>query len=151
MSQFWRYTRTLLKVAFRHPITGVTLIPRLGDGRLVLIQRRDTGQWGLPGGLVDWGETLTAAARRELKEETGLDLAGAPRLAGVYSDPERDPRMHSISILLALEATGELGIEDKLEVLKVEAFPITELPLGNLSHDHDRQLRDYLEGNMPVG
>ncbi|MEB3175691.1 MAG: NUDIX hydrolase [Cyanobacteriota bacterium] len=151
MSQFWRYTRTLLKVAFRHPITGVTLIPRLEDGRLVLIQRRDTGQWGLPGGLVDWGETLTAAARRELKEETGLELAEAPRLAGVYSDPERDPRMHSISILLAVEATGELRVEDGLEVIQAEAFPLSELPLGNLSHDHDRQLRDYLAGNIEVG
>jgi 8-oxo-dGTP diphosphatase len=150
MSQFWRYTRTLLKVAFRHPITGVTLIPRLGDGRLVLIQRRDTGQWGLPGGLVDWGETLTAAARRELKEETGLELTGTPQLAGVYSDPNRDPRMHSISILLAVEATGALEIEDGLEVLQVKAFSPFELPLGNLSHDHDRQLRDYLEGKIQV-
>jgi len=151
MSQLWRYVRTLLKVAFRHPITGVTLIPCLANGEIVLIQRQDTQQWGLPGGLVDWGETITAAACRELQEETGLTLLGSPRLVGVYSEPERDPRMHSISILLAFDAAGELGVTDTLEVLGVRAFAITQLPLGNLSHDHDRQLQDYLQGKNTVG
>lgn len=130
---------------FRHPLTGITLIPVLPDGRLVLIQRRDTGQWGLPGGLIDWGETISTAAKRELKEETGLRLLAINRLVGVYSSPDRDPRMHSISILLAVQAEGNLKIHDPLEVLDVRAFIPESLPLGNLSHDHDRQLRDYLE------
>lgn len=68
--------------------------------RLLLIRRRNppfTGQFALPGGFVDYGETTEAAARRELLEETGL-TAKDLRLIGVYSDPKRDPRGHTISI-----------------------------------------------------
>jgi 8-oxo-dGTP diphosphatase len=139
MLQVQRYAKAFLKVAFRHPITGTTIIPILPDGRIVLIQRRDTGQWGLPGGLVDWGEELLSTAQRELKEETGLNFLKIQRLVGVYSAPDRDPRMHSISIVIAAQVEGEVKTEDSLEVMDVKAFTREELPLGNLSHDHDRQ------------
>ncbi|MEB3193293.1 MAG: NUDIX hydrolase [Snowella sp.] len=150
MRQVWRYAKAFLKVAFRHPITGTTIIPILPDGRIVLIQRRDTGQWGLPGGLVDWGEELLSTAQRELKEETGLTFLKIQRLVGVYSAPDRDPRMHSISIVIAAQVEGEVKIEDSLEVMDVKAFTREELPLGNLSHDHDRQLNDFLAGAIIV-
>jgi len=146
MRQVWRYLKTAMGLIFRHPLTGVSVIPVLADGRIVLIQRRDTGQWGLPGGLIDWGETIFQAAQRELHEETDLKLLQIDRLVGVYSSPHRDPRMHSISILLAVQAEGNLQVKDRLEVLDVVAFTQDALPLGNLSHDHDRQLLDYLEG-----
>lgn len=146
MRQVWRYLKTAMGLVFRHPLTGITLIPVLPDGRIVMIQRRDTKQWGLPGGLIDWGETIPQVAQRELKEETGLKLVAIQRLIGVYSSPNRDPRMHSISILLAVQAEGNLRIHDPLEVLDVRAFIPESLPLGNLSHDHDRQLQDYLGG-----
>jgi 8-oxo-dGTP diphosphatase len=146
MRQVWRYLKTAMGLIFRHPLTGVTVIPVLADGRIVLILRRDTGQWGLPGGLIDWGETISQAAQRELNEETALKLLQIDRLVGVYSSPHRDPRMHSISILLAVQAEGNLKVKDQLEVLDVVAFTQDALPLGNLSHDHDRQLLDYLEG-----
>lgn len=146
MRQVWRYLKTAMGLVFRHPLTGITLIPVLPDGRIVMIQRRDTKQWGLPGGLIDWGETIPQVAQRELKEETGLKLVAIQRLIGVYSSPNRDPRMHSISILLAVQAEGNLRIHDPLEVLDVRAFIPESLPLGNLSHDHDRQLKDYLGG-----
>ncbi len=146
MDQIWRYLKTFLKVAFRHPITGVTIIPILPDGRIVLIQRRDTGQWGLPGGLVDWGEDIPITIQRELLEETGLTLVKIGRLIGVYSAPDRDPRMHSIAVLVEAEVTGNLATEDFLEVMNVKAFSREELPLGNLSHDHDRHLNDFLAG-----
>ncbi len=68
----------------------------------------------------------------------------------MYSDPERDPRIHSISILLEVEAEGELKVADKLEVLEVKAFSKDELPLGDLSHDHDRQLQDYFNDAITV-
>ena len=150
MRQLWRYLKTILGVIFRHPIVGVTLIPVLSDGRIVLIRRRDTGQWGLPGGFIDWGEDLATAAHRELAEETGLTLVDIRRLVGVYSSPDRDPRIHSISIAIAVAASGTLAIEDALEVADVKPFEIEDLPLGRLSHDHDRQLGDYLQGETGI-
>ncbi|MEL4894796.1 NUDIX hydrolase [Crocosphaera sp. Alani8] len=146
MGQIWRYIKAIMGIIFRHPITGATIIPVLPDGRIVLIQRKDTGQWGLPGGIVDWGEDLITTARRELKEETGLQLLNVRRLVGVYSSMDRDPRIHSISVLMEAEVRGEFSIEDTLEVMQIEAFLPSDLPLGNLSHDHDRQLNDYLKG-----
>ena len=150
MRSAWRFISTVIGIIFRHPVAGTTIIPILPDGRIVLIQRSDSGKWGLPGGMIDWGEDIPHAASRELKEETGLDLIKIKSLRGVYSDPQRDPRLHSISVLLEVEAEGELEPEDKLEVLQVKAFTKDELPLGNLSHDHDRQLQDYLDGIVAI-
>ena len=146
MRRSWRFVTTVLGIIFRHPVMGTTIIPLLPDGRIVLIQRSDSGKWGLPGGMVDWGEDIPTATTRELKEETGLDVKKIRRLVGVYSDPNRDPRIHSISVLVEVDADGILEPEDKLEVLQVKAFKPDELPLGNLSHDHDRQLQDYFTG-----
>lgn len=146
MGQIWRYIKTVMGIIFRHPITGATIIPVLPDGRIVLIQRKDTGQWGLPGGIVDWGEDILTTAKRELKEETGLNLLKVRRLVGVYSSMDRDPRIHSISILMEADVTGEFAVEDTLEVMSINAFSPDNLPLGNLCHDHDRQLKDYLQG-----
>ena len=150
MRRTWRFLSTVIGIIFRHPIVGTTVIPLLPDGRIVLIQRSDTGQWGLPGGMVDWGEDIPHATARELKEETGLETIKVRRLVGVYSAPDRDPRLHSISVLLEVEADGVMEAKDKLEVLQVKAFKPEELPLGNLSHDHDRQLKDYFAGKTIV-
>ena len=150
MRRSWRFISTVLGIIFRHPVTGTTIIPVLPDGRIVLIQRSDSGKWGLPGGMIDWGEDIPHAASRELEEETGLRITKIKRLQGVYSNPQRDPRIHSISILLEVEADGELEPEDKLEVLQVKAFTKDELPLGDLSHDHDRQLQDYLNDQIAI-
>ena len=139
MRNAWRFLYTVIGIIFRHPVTGTTIIPILPDGRIVLIRRSDTGKWSLPGGIIDWGEDIPHAASRELKEETGLNLIKIRQLKGVYSEPHRDPRLHSISILLEVEAEGELKPKDKLEVLQIKAFTKQELPLGELSHDHDRQ------------
>lgn len=70
------------------------------QGRVLLIRRKNPpfeGQYALPGGFIDVGETATNACRRELKEETGID-ATALNLVGVYSDPDRDPRGHTCSV-----------------------------------------------------
>lgn len=150
MRRSWRFISTVLGIIFRHPVTGTTIIPILPDGRIVLIQRSDSGKWGLPGGMIDWGEDIPNAASRELEEETGLKLTKIRRLRGVYSDPKRDPRIHSISVLLEVEAEGKLEPEDKLEILQVKAFTRDELPLGDLSHDHDRQLQDYLNDEIVI-
>ena len=150
MGQLKRYVKAFLKIAFRHPVTGVTIIPVLADGRIVMIQRRDTGEWGFPGGLIDWGEDILQTTQRELREETGLTFLRVERLVGVYSSPDRDPRMHSIVISLVVQAEGTLATQDTGEVLGVQAFTRETLPTEQLSHDHNQQLRDFLQNQSVV-
>ena len=146
MLRLWQFFQTVLGILFRHPVTGTTMIPILPDGRIVLIRRNDTGKWSLPGGIVNWGEDIPTTIERELEEETGLNVVKIRRLVGVYSAPDRDPRIHSISVLVEVEVQGTMNPKDTLEVSEVEAFAIGSLPKGDLSHDHDRQLQDYLNG-----
>ncbi len=146
MQQLQRFVQAALGIIFRHPVTGTSIVPVLPDGRIVLIQRRDNGRWSLPGGIVDWGEDIPTSVKRELTEETGLELIHIKRLVGVYSDPSRDPRFHSICILVEAAVDGTMLAQDKLEVMDVKAFKPGEIPKGKLSHDHDRQLADYLRG-----
>ncbi|OKH36350.1 NUDIX hydrolase [[Phormidium ambiguum] IAM M-71] len=146
MLRLWQFFQTVLGIIFRHPVTGTTMIPILPDGRIVLIRRNDTGKWSLPGGIVNWGEDIPTTIERELEEETGLNVVKIRRLVGVYSAPDRDPRIHSISVLVEVEVQGTMKPKDTLEVSEVEAFAIGSLPKGDLSHDHDRQLQDYLNG-----
>jgi len=145
-----RFAKTVLGIILRHPLPGVTIVPILSDGRLVLVRRRDTGKWSLPGGLVDWGEDLTTTATRELKEETGLDLVKINRLVGVYSSLHRDPRMHSISIVVEAEVRGEFKIQDNSEILEVDFFTPDTISFDNLSHDHGEQLQNYFQGKTVV-
>jgi len=150
MRRSWQFVQTVLGVLFRHPVTGITIIPRLADGRIVLVRRRDNGLWGLPGGLVDWGEDIPTTVRRELAEETGLEVVKIRQLLGVYSAPDRDPRIHSICIAVEAEVTGTMQVQDTLEIGEVQAFELTSLPEGKLSHDHNRQLQDYLNGQTTI-
>jgi 8-oxo-dGTP diphosphatase len=146
MFRAWQFIKTVIGIIFRHPVTGTTIIPILPDGRIVLVRRRDTGQWSLPGGMVDWGEDIATAAHRELAEETGLELVRIRRLVGVYSAPDRDPRIHSITVAIEADVRGKLAVKDTLEISEIQAFFPAELPLTNLAHDHERQLKDYFEG-----
>ena len=82
------------------PLLTTDCVIREKDGRVLLIRRKNEpfkGAYALPGGFVDIGETVEAACRREVREEAGLEL-GELRLLGVYSDPGRDPRGHTVSI-----------------------------------------------------
>ena len=146
MRRSWHLIQTVLGLIFRHPIIGTSIIPLLPDGRIVLIRRQDNGKWGLPGGMVDWGEDIPKTVERELAEETGLELVKIRRLVGVYSAPDRDPRIHSVCVVVEAEVQGTMQAQDTLEVIEVQAFAPDALPLGALSHDHDRQLQDYLKG-----
>ncbi len=147
MQWLWRLVSTVLGVMFRHPVLGVTVVPVLPDGRVVLVRAQGSEQWGLPGGLVDWGEDVPTALRRELHEETGLAVESTERLVGVYSAADRDPRMHSINVTIAVRVLSEeFAIRDRLEIAEVCAFTAAEVPWGRLRHDHERQLQDYLQG-----
>lgn len=146
MNQLRRYLQAAIGLVIRHPITGTSIIPVLADGRIVLVQRRDNGRWSLPGGIIDWGEDIPNSVRRELAEETGLKLVKINRLVGVYSDPHRDPRFHSICVVVEALVEGEIRVQDSLEVMDAQAFSPSDIPIGQLSHDHDRQMQDYLSG-----
>jgi 8-oxo-dGTP diphosphatase len=92
----------------RYPSLAVDCVVFDPHGRLLLIRRKNppfAGQYALPGGYVEYGETTADAAARELAEETGLVSASAS-LVGVYSDPRRDPRGHVVSIAYRIETTG---------------------------------------------
>ena len=146
MRRLWQFCQTVIGIIFRHPVPGTSIIPILPDGRIVLVQRQDNGLWSLPGGMVDWGEDVATAVRRELAEETGLELVKIRRLVGVYSAPDRDPRIHSICIVVEAEVNGRMKIQDTLEVKEVKAFSPSSLPPGKLAHDHSQQLQDYFAG-----
>jgi ADP-ribose pyrophosphatase/8-oxo-dGTP diphosphatase len=100
--------------------------------------------------MVNWGEDISTSIERELAEETGLEVAKIRRLVGVYSSPERDPRVHSICVVVEVEVQGKMEIRDTIEVSEVKAFLPDSIPIGTLSHDHDRQLQDYFNGQTTL-
>lgn len=148
MVRLGRALRALLGLLLRRPILGTSIVPCLADGQVVLIRRRDSGLWGLPGGIVDWGEDIETAARRELREETGLEIEmdAQIRLVGIYSHPERDPRFHSVCVAIAASVTGVPQIGDPQEVLEVRAFPPEQVLSLSLAHDHYQHMADFLAG-----
>lgn len=121
----------------RLTVDGVVLL----GGRLVLVRRRQepfAGYYALPGGFVEYGEPCEAAVAREVQEETGL-IARAARLVGVYSDPGRDPRGHTVSVAYVMEVSGgTLKAGD--DAAEVATFPLDELP--PLAFDHARIVAD---------
>ncbi len=147
MPYFAYALRTLVGLLLRRPILGTCVIPVMADGSIVLVLRRDNHRWSLPGGIVDWGEDVLTAAIRELKEEAGLQEASLDRLVGLYSDPNRDPRFHSVCVGLALRVSGTPYAADPREILEARAFPVEQLPWDNLSHDHAQHLKDFLQGD----
>jgi 8-oxo-dGTP diphosphatase len=127
----------------RTPEVVVDLVIELEDrpGRPIVLIRRGHPPLGhaLPGGFVDIGETVEQAAVREAREETGLGVKlGA--LLGVYSDPARDPRGHSVAIVFIATATGEPVAGDDAAGIVVTA-PESAPPLA---FDHGRIVADYL-------
>ncbi|HSM82822.1 MAG TPA: NUDIX hydrolase [Nodosilinea sp.] len=146
MPYFAHALRTLVGLLLRRPILGTCVIPLLADGTIVLVRRRDNGLWSLPGGIVDWGEDVITAAARELKEEAGLGTVDLDRLVGVYSQPGRDPRFHSVCVTVAVRVSGTPYAADPREILEARAFTPAMLPWERLSHDHRQHLQDFLNG-----
>jgi len=121
------------------PLLTVDIIIKYQDG-IVLIRRKNEpykGHYALPGGFVDVGETVETAAIREAKEETGLDIT-ITKLVGVYSDRERDPRGHAVSLCYLATGHGKLCAGSDAEDAKV--FRTSELP--ETAFDHDQMIDD---------
>jgi 8-oxo-dGTP diphosphatase len=128
------------------PYLAVDGVVRLWEGErfkgIVLIERRyEPLGYALPGGFVEVGETVEKAVLREVKEETGLD-AKIVKLLGVYSEPNRDPRFHVVSVVFVLDAYGELKAGD--DAKRALVFPIEDLPFDKIVFDHAKILKDYL-------
>ena len=126
---------------FRNPFPTVDIIIEV-EGGIVLIERKNPPHgWAIPGGFVDYGETVEAAAVREAKEETGLDVM-LTMLLGVYSDPDRDPRLHTISTVYVASASG-LPVADD-DAANAGVFREDNLP-EKIVFDHREILADYFK------
>ncbi|RLG92297.1 MAG: NUDIX hydrolase [Candidatus Hecatellales archaeon] len=126
----------------KKPVLTVDVVIRVEEG-FVFVRRANEpyrGYWAIPGGIVEYGETVEEAAKREAKEETGLEVR-LVKLIGVYSDPKRDPRGHYVSIAyLAEPIGGELKAStDAKEVAVFKKKP------EKLAFDHEKIFEDALK------
>lgn len=129
----------------RNPIPTVDIIIELEDQGIILIKRKNPPYgWALPGGYVDYGESLEKAAVREAKEETSLDIELLRQLH-TYSDPDRDPRGHTISTVFIARATGHPKAAD--DACEIGIFRINNLP-KKLAFDHLKILQDYISSTQ---
>jgi len=98
-------------------------------GRFLLVRRADTGTWALPGGTLEWGERIGVCVTRELHEETNATVETEPTLAGVYSDPDRDPRFHGVTVVVTCRVkASDPRSENPLEIREARFFTEADLP-----------------------
>lgn len=130
----------------KNPVPTVDIIikVRREDGKegIVLIQRKNPPYgWALPGGFVDYGESLEKAAIREAEEETSLHIKLTSQLH-TYSDPDRDPRQHTISTVFVAVAQGRPKAQDDARDIGIFVKEEIDFPLA---FDHKKILCDYFE------
>ena len=126
----------------KNPIPTVDIIIEYIKG-IVLIKRKNPPEgWALPGGFVDYGESLEAAAAREAKEETGLEIE-LVRQFHTYSDPKRDPRHHTITTVFIAKANGKAVAGDDAQEIGI--FRKDNLP-EQIVFDHRDIINDYFTG-----
>lgn len=126
-------------LTYKNPLPTVDIVIR-NQGGIVLIRRKNPPfGWALPGGFVDYGESVEQAAVREAREETSLDVSNL-KLLGVYSAPDRDPRHHTISTVFVADSMGTSKAGDDASELQV--FVKDDLP-SELAFDHGKILEDF--------
>jgi ADP-ribose pyrophosphatase YjhB (NUDIX family) len=123
------------------PTVDILVGRRMGDKNAVILVRRKNPPhgWAIPGGFVEYGERIEDCAVREALEETGLKVS-LTGILGVYSDPARDPRFHTISVAYLAEGTGEPRAGS--DAGDVGVFTEDELP-ADIAFDHRKILADY--------
>ena len=129
---------TLMEM-YHNPIPTVDIIIAVEGGIVLIMRKNNPVGWAIPGGFVDYGESLENAAVREAKEETSLDVVLGEQLH-TYSRPDRDPRQHTISTVFTATATGILRAGD--DAAQVGVFTENTLP-EPLMFDHREILDDY--------
>lgn len=127
---------------YRNPALTVDIIIEIPGHGIILIYRKNFPHgWAIPGGFVDYGESLETAALREAREETGIEVLDL-RQFRAYSDPKRDPRRHTVSVVFTGKGEGQPKAADDAADLAV--FPLDGLP-NDLAFDHALILSDYSE------
>jgi 8-oxo-dGTP diphosphatase len=144
----------LIKEVARHllrrPVVGIAAAARTADGRWLLIRRADVGQWALPGGTLEWGETLRTSIVRELAEEAGVERCTVGRLVGVYSRPDRDPRMHGVTVVVECRIDAPTREPmNPLEIVEARLFRPSDLP-ATLAMGMRDMLDAAVRGDEPV-
>ena len=128
-----------LKKKYKNPFVTVDIIIEIDDG-IVLIERANPPYgWALPGGFVGYGESLEVSAIREAKEETSLDIQLTEQFH-TYSNPDRDPRHHTVTTVFIAEASGSPKAADDAKNLGV--FKRNNLPI-RMAFDHGQIINDY--------
>lgn len=116
------------------------------NSSILLIKRKNDpyqGSWALPGGFVEYGETVENAAVRETKEETGIDVK-LGELVGVYSDPNRDPRGHTVTVCFLGTAIGGI-VRSATDAEDARYFDLNEIKTLDLAFDHEMIIQDSLK------
>lgn len=125
---------------FRNPFPTVDIIIEIDKGFVLIKRKNPPFGWALPGGFVDYGESLEAAAIREAKEETSLDIRLMEQFH-TYSAPDRDPRHHTLTTVYIAVAQGIPKAADDAKDIGI--FHEENLP-QQMAFDHDRLIEDYL-------
>jgi 8-oxo-dGTP diphosphatase len=142
----WGIVKEVARHLLRRPVVGIAAAARTPDGRWLLVRRGDTGEWALPGGTLEWGETLRATIVRELDEEAGVVRCAIGRLVGVWSRPDRDPRFHGVTVVVRCEIGEPVKAPaNPMEVREVRMFRADELPAELAMGMHD-MLAAAIEG-----
>jgi len=132
---------------YQNPIPTVDIILEVKPKGVVLIRRKNPPYgWAIPGGFVDYGESLEEAAIREAREETSLKVTSLMQFH-TYSDPRRDPRHHSISTVFVAKAVGTPVARD--DALEIGVFDRSNLP-QEIAFDHRSILEDYFNSKEKV-
>lgn len=124
---------------FRNPLPTVDVILRYGGGVVLVRRKNPPPGWAIPGGFVEYGESLEEAALREIKEETGLEVAELEQFHA-YSAPGRDPRFHTVTLVFTGRGVGTPQAAD--DAAETGVFDEKNLP-AEIAFDHRRVLLEY--------